>query len=435
MTRISLTVNGKPVSAEVAPRTHLADFLREQLLLTGTHIGCEHGICGACTVEIDGEIARSCITYAVACDGARVRTIEDFDDDDAMARLRQAFTEAHALQCGYCTPGMLIAARDLVRRKVALSRGEIRTEMSGNLCRCTGYQGIVDAIERVMAEGVMPAKAGTHATVGTHSNAGVGPHLRGGDIAGTWLGPAPGPVAPSGVSGTLETGSAPAAARATRVAPAPQRSGVRETRAPIRVEVGQPEEVGGETQLTQSFVLPHPRAAVWQLMSDVEAVARCMPGVALDGPPVGDQLSGRLEAKIGPVAASFAGEGTLQQLPDEFRQIIEGRGGDRRSGSRATGRVDYRLSAVPGDAGSEATRVDVVIAYALTGPLAQVGRSGLVRDLVRRIGEAFAQNLDARLHDPSAALPQAKLGGLCLMLQVLADRVRALLARLGGRSG
>src|SRR6476620_2550168 len=205
MTAITLTVNGRLVTAEVAPRTHLADFLRDQLLLTGTHIGCEHGICGACTVEIDGEIARSCITYAVACDGARVRTIEGFDDDTAMARLRQAFTEAHALQCGYCTPGMLIAARDLLRRKVALSRAEIRTEMSGNLCRCTGYQGIVDAIERLMAEGVMPAQADTHATVGTHSDTSVGPRLRGGDVAGTWLGPAPGPVASSRVTGTLET--------------------------------------------------------------------------------------------------------------------------------------------------------------------------------------------------------------------------------------
>ena len=162
MTRIALTVNGKPVEADVAPRTHLADFLREQLLLTGTHIGCEHGICGACTVEIDGEIARSCITYAVACDGARVRTIEGFDDDALMARLRQAFTEAHALQCGYCTPGMLIAARDLVRRKRGLSRAEIRTEMSGNLCRCTGYMGIVDAIERVMAERASPSPRAPH---------------------------------------------------------------------------------------------------------------------------------------------------------------------------------------------------------------------------------------------------------------------------------
>ena len=136
----------------MTPRTHLADFLREQLLLTGTHIGCEHGICGACTVSIDGEIARSCITYAVACDGADVRTIEGFDDDPLMARLRQAFSAEHALQCGYCTPGMLVAARDLVRRKGGLSRAEIRTEMSGNLCRCTGYVGIVSAIESVMAE-------------------------------------------------------------------------------------------------------------------------------------------------------------------------------------------------------------------------------------------------------------------------------------------
>ena len=125
MTRIALTVNGKAIEADVVPRTHLADFLREQLLLTGTHLGCEHGICGACTVEIDGEIARSCITYAVACGGAHINTIEGFDDDAAMARLRQAFTEAHALQCGYCTPGMLIAARDLVRRKRGLSRAAI----------------------------------------------------------------------------------------------------------------------------------------------------------------------------------------------------------------------------------------------------------------------------------------------------------------------
>src|SRR5262245_36980378 len=154
--RIALTVNGRPVERDVAPRTSLADFLREHLLLTGTHLGCEHGICGACTVEIDGEIARSCITWAVACDGARVRTIEGFDDDQLMARLRRAFTEAHALQCGYCTPGMLIAARDLVRRKSGLTRPDIRREMSGNLCRCTGYMGIVDAIARVMAEGVRP---------------------------------------------------------------------------------------------------------------------------------------------------------------------------------------------------------------------------------------------------------------------------------------
>jgi carbon-monoxide dehydrogenase small subunit len=150
-TDISIEVNGRKVEATVAPRTHLADFLREDCGLTGTHIGCEHGVCGACTVEIDGEVARSCITYAVTCDGAAVRTIESFDDDPLMTELRAAFTAEHALQCGYCTPGMLIAARDLIRRKKKLDEREIRVAMSGNLCRCTGYAGIVRAIARVMA--------------------------------------------------------------------------------------------------------------------------------------------------------------------------------------------------------------------------------------------------------------------------------------------
>ena len=148
---ISLTINGKPVQAEAEPRTHLADFLREQVGLTGTNIGCEHGVCGACTLEIDGVPSRSCITYAVACDGAKVRTIEGMDDDPVMAELRDAFTAEHALQCGYCTPGMLMTARDIVTRLPDADEARIRKELSGNLCRCTGYMGIVAAIKRVLA--------------------------------------------------------------------------------------------------------------------------------------------------------------------------------------------------------------------------------------------------------------------------------------------
>jgi carbon-monoxide dehydrogenase small subunit len=151
MTRIALTVNGKPVTAEVEPRIHLADFLREQQSLTGTNLGCEHGVCGACTIEIDGAPARSCIAYAAACDGANVRTIEGFDDDPVMVELRAAFTSEHALQCGYCTPGMLLTARDIVTRLPDADEARIRKELSGNLCRCTGYMGIVRAIERVLA--------------------------------------------------------------------------------------------------------------------------------------------------------------------------------------------------------------------------------------------------------------------------------------------
>jgi carbon-monoxide dehydrogenase small subunit len=150
MKRLALTINGEPVEAQVEPRTHLADFLREQRGLTGTNLGCEHGVCGACTLEIDDSPARSCITFAVACDGARVRTIEGFADDPVMAALRAAFTAEHALQCGYCTPGMLVTARDIVNRLPDADEARIRKELSGNLCRCTGYMGIVRAIQRVL---------------------------------------------------------------------------------------------------------------------------------------------------------------------------------------------------------------------------------------------------------------------------------------------
>ena len=151
MKRIALTVNGKPIDAQVEPRTHLADFLRESQGLTGTNLGCEHGVCGACTLEIDGVPSRSCITYAVACDGATVNTIEGFDDDPVMAQLREAFTAEHALQCGYCTPGMLMTARDIVTRLPEADEARIRKELSGNLCRCTGYMGIVSAIKWVLS--------------------------------------------------------------------------------------------------------------------------------------------------------------------------------------------------------------------------------------------------------------------------------------------
>ncbi len=148
---ITLRINGRQVGARVEARTSLADFLRDRELLTGTHLGCEHGVCGACTVLLDGAPARSCIAFAASCDGADIRTIEGFDDEPVMAELRDAFTAEHALQCGYCTPGMLITARDIVLRLPAADEPRIRRELGGNLCRCTGYQGIVRAIRRVLA--------------------------------------------------------------------------------------------------------------------------------------------------------------------------------------------------------------------------------------------------------------------------------------------
>ena len=144
---ISLSVNGERVEAQVLPRLNLADLLREHLKLTGTHVGCEHGVCGACTVRVGGEIVRSCLMLAVQLNGASVETIEGISDSGEIADLQAAFRDRNALQCGFCTPGMLMAAQDLLQHNRSPAREEIREHLSGNYCRCTGYQAIVDAVE------------------------------------------------------------------------------------------------------------------------------------------------------------------------------------------------------------------------------------------------------------------------------------------------
>ena len=182
---IRLTVNGAAFEREVEPRRLLADFLREDLGLTGTHVGCEHGVCGACTILLDGDSARSCLTLAVQADGARVETVEGLGTVDALHPLQRAFREHHALQCGFCTPGMLMAALDLLRKHPSPSEREIREGLSGNLCRCTGYEHIVRAVRAVSeaeAEAAPePASAGaaTAASASAPREAGAGAESRG----------------------------------------------------------------------------------------------------------------------------------------------------------------------------------------------------------------------------------------------------------------
>jgi carbon-monoxide dehydrogenase small subunit len=416
---IELTVNGQLVRAEVAPRTHLADFLREHLLLTGTHIGCEHGVCGACTVEVDGEIARSCITYAIACDGARVRTIESFDEDPLMARLRQAFADEHALQCGYCTPGMLIAGRDLIRRKGGLDRTQIRAEMSGNLCRCTGYMGIVRAIEVVMALrdsfGLPSAPARDR-----------------------WLGPSPGPRT-SELSRTERSAVTPRGEALRHKELGGQLASTHRRdpdKRPIKVEVGAAQDVNGETQLHQSFILEYPPETVWRVMSVPEEVAACLQGVVLDGPVEGGEVKGRMQVALGPIKARFSGKGRISRFDSEYRQVVTGTGGDRMTGSNVSGSLAFELQPTIGEAGEPATRVDVVMRYAMTGLLAQFGRSNLVRDLVTRLGETFAENLDARLSTPAGTRSApATLGAASLIWRSLMMRARSIVSRrFGGRA-
>jgi carbon-monoxide dehydrogenase small subunit len=155
---ISLTVNGETVVETVEPRTTLVDFLRETLGLTGSHVGCEHGVCGACTVRLDGVVVRGCLTLAVQCDGAKVETIEGVSDAGTIADLQEAFRLRNALQCGFCTPAMLLTAQDLLEGGGVPSRDAIRKHLSGNYCRCTGYHAIVDAVESV-AKGRVESRA------------------------------------------------------------------------------------------------------------------------------------------------------------------------------------------------------------------------------------------------------------------------------------
>ena len=173
---ITLNVNGEPVAARVEARKTLVDFLREDLALTGSHVGCEHGACGACTVLLNGEVVRGCLTFAVQCDGAEVETIEGLSDSGAVADLQRAFQERNALQCGYCTPGILISARELLAAGDVPSRETIREHLSGHYCRCTGYQAIVDAIEAV-----------AHGAVRNSARAGRGGERSEPEGASNWL--------------------------------------------------------------------------------------------------------------------------------------------------------------------------------------------------------------------------------------------------------
>ena len=355
MIKLGLTVNARAVEATVEPRTHLADFVRDHLNLTGTHLGCEHGVCGACTLLLDGMPARSCITYAVACDGAAITTIEGLDADDIAIELRAAFSREHALQCGYCTPGMLISARDLVLRLPDSDEHRIRVALSGNLCRCTGYVGIIRAIRSVIeqrrARGIAPVPGAGRTTLGP-VGAGHGEAVT------------------------------PAALEEARVeAVQPQRD--------LTIPVFTPAQ-----RLQDSFEVGYPPARVFEMFGDVAGIAGCLPGVSLTGLPTPERVDGAIRIKLGPVTAEFRGAARIERHPADLSGRIIGIGRDQRRGSSTQGEIVYRLHPIKDGA---ATRVELVIGYSLRGMLAQVARAGLVRDLAARLTAEFARNLDSYL--------------------------------------
>jgi aerobic-type carbon monoxide dehydrogenase small subunit (CoxS/CutS family)/carbon monoxide dehydrogenase subunit G len=361
---ITLTVNGQPRTLLVEPRTHLADALREQLNLTGTHLGCEQGVCGACTVLIDDVPQRSCIAYAEDCEGSRITTIEGFDDDAIMAELREAYSVHHALQCGFCTAGMLITSRDIVLRLGDVPEARMREELAGNLCRCTGYMGIVSAVQAVAAGRI--------------------PHT----VAAPTMPAAP--IVQPRVSVAAETTAAA-------------------TDRPVAA-------LAGNAMLEERVRLAASPDIAWAVLSDLRRVATCLPGAQLDTLD-GDRVTGRVVVALGPVRASFAGEGqvTLDNAARSGRLL--GRGRD--ANSSAEGDVGWCVMPAE-DGGSD---VLVRMSWRLTGPLAQFGRGALVQDLVRRLAQDFARNLDAMVAGQPVQ-PARSIGVFTLLWRKLLDLLR-----------
>ena len=359
---IELVVNGEAIRANVEPRMHLGDFIRRDLGLTGTHLSCEHGVCGACTVLVDGMPQRSCITFAAACSGANIVTVEGYGDDPVMAALRQAFHEYHALQCGYCTPGMLCTARDIVLRLPGPDARRVRHELAGNLCRCTGYVGIVEAIQAVLLK-----KS----------------------------------------SGELAMPVAPVATVAVAAAPAPDDGWV-----PIDIPAD-----GEWVEVRQSLAMAQGAEAVWKRLEDLPLVANCLPGAKITRHD-GNRAEGVMDVKFGPVTASFAMRAELDFETAARRGHMRAEGVDRRSSTRVKTLLDYTVQAV--DAGN--CRVDLQLRFRLAGPLAQFSRAGLVNDYVAELTRRFGVNLGNAVSGVAVSAPVAA-PGLWAMLMARLRRI------------
>ncbi|QDW38015.1 2Fe-2S iron-sulfur cluster binding domain-containing protein [Bradyrhizobium sp. KBS0727] len=351
MATVTLSINGATVTADVEPRLHLADFLRGDRHLTGTHLGCEQGVCGACTVLIDGKPQRSCLAFAVDCDGADVRSIEDFDDDPLMGELRDAFSASHALQCGFCTPGMLATARDIVSRLGEVSEHRIREELSGNICRCTGYVGIVEAI-RTVSLGKQPVIVGAVAVQAPKITERGGP-----------------------------------------------------TEVPVVIPVARPAalalptNVGAGTSIEERITIKAAPDKVWEALSDLRRVASCLPGAEITEID-GDTVKGRVRIALGPIKPAFSGEAHVTMDAARREGKMAGRGRDSGMGSSAEGEARWQVI----EGATNGSVILVNLTWRLTGPLAQFNRSGLVQDIVRRLAATFATNLEASIDNRAAPL-------------------------------
>ncbi|MCY4151188.1 MAG: 2Fe-2S iron-sulfur cluster-binding protein [Aestuariivita sp.] len=359
---ISITVNGEKFTATVPPRTQLAEVLRDHLHLTGTHLGCEQGVCGACTVMMDGHPVRSCITFAGNCDGTTVQTIES-SDDDLGQMLTEAFSRHHALQCGFCTPGMLATSRDILTRFPNPDEELVRHELSGNICRCTGYQGIVAAIMDVGSQINVPAQARTE------------------DFRQSAFTP----FEPDDSSGAT---SAPAA-------------------------VGSVTQDKDWTVITRSLELNHPVGEVWDLFSDVSRVASCVPGASVSD-VTENAFSGTVEVSFGPIKARFGGRGTYANNPQARKGHLSGSGADKNGQSNVRGELHYGIM----EKAENTSNVDVEFRFSIQGALAQFNRPELVTGFADFLLQRFVANCNSVLSG-GFTRPEHKIGAFSLAFAVI----------------
>jgi carbon-monoxide dehydrogenase small subunit len=390
VSEVSLTVNGTEVMLEVEPRLTLADALRHRLGLTGTHLGCEHGVCGACTVLLDGAAVRSCLLFCVQADGAEVVTVEALGSADDLHPLQQAFRRHHGLQCGFCTPGFLMSAYELLRDGAEQLEDEarLRAELSGVLCRCTGYAGIVQAVREVAA--AYPA--------------GLPPPMQLGR-----------PLTVRGFASPPREEQALPAARAQRSAATLAES------VDLTVPSGQP----SQTIEVMTTISPSPEVT-WTLLRDFPRMSRCLPGVELDAEEGEDTYPGRIQVRLGPMRLRFAGAARVLERDAAGRTLRAVAAGRDASGGGI--RAELAVSAEPADGG---TALRARATLYLSGRAAQFGRS-IAGDVSRQLFAQFGACVERTLTTGEGAEPRRLAAG-ALAGRLLWARVRAVLRQLSWR--
>jgi aerobic carbon-monoxide dehydrogenase small subunit len=387
MAEVTLTVNGTEVTLDVEPRLTLVDALRHRLGLTGSHVGCEHGVCGACTVLVDGAAARSCLMFCVQAAGSEVTTVEALGEVDDLHPLQEAFRRHHGLQCGFCTPGFLMSSYDLLRDG-AVDEAHLREELSGVLCRCTGYAGIVDAVREVATshpDGLPAPKA-----------LGRPIRVRGGGI-------------PAGEAAALEHSAERAAAAPSAGAGA--------------VDLAVPD---GEPNETVDVVteIDAPPEETWELLQDFPKMSRLLPGVDLSRELGDDRYEGEARIHMGPMRLTFAGAAQVLERDATARSLRAIAAGRDISGGGV--RADLLISAEPGDGGG--TRVRAQAKLYLSGRAAQFGRS-LAGDVSRQLFVKFGQGVEQTLKTGQVAEPTQLRGG-ALAWSLVRTRLMSLVRRI-----